>query len=157
MRPKSPQTICSPTAAANTARTAQVASPSVRLLEATNSNNGVSSNSFQARQHHPHTTNQWCFSALLQCRPLHSPCSKRNLIQATCPTTDTNDKMNWLMDHPHTCPNAIIRFHASDMILKTTVDAAHLVSPKARSRAAAHRAGTTTTVSMAPSTSYARP
>ncbi len=42
------------------------------------------------------------------------------------------------MDHLHTHPNAVIRFHASDMILKTTVDAACLVLPKARSRAAAH-------------------
>jgi hypothetical protein len=54
------------------------------------------------------------------------------------PTTDTNNSSNWLMDHLHTCPNAAISFHASDMILKTTVDAACLVLPKARSRAAAH-------------------
>jgi hypothetical protein len=42
------------------------------------------------------------------------------------------------MDYLHTYPNAVIRFHASDMILKTTVDAAYLVSPKACSQAAAH-------------------
>jgi hypothetical protein len=58
--------------------------------------------------------------------------------EQSAPTTDTNDKTNWLMDCPHTYPNAVILFHASDMILKTTVDAAYLVSPKARSRAAAH-------------------
>jgi hypothetical protein len=57
--------------------------------------------------------------------------------QAT-PTTDTDDSANWLMDYLHTYPNAVLRFHASDMILKTTVDAAYLVLPKARSRAAAH-------------------
>jgi hypothetical protein len=42
------------------------------------------------------------------------------------------------MDYLHTYPNAVIRFYASDMILKTTSDAAYLVLPKARSRAAAH-------------------
>ena len=42
------------------------------------------------------------------------------------------------MDYLHTYPNAVIRFHASDMILKTTVDTAYLVLPKAHSRAAAH-------------------
>jgi hypothetical protein len=58
--------------------------------------------------------------------------------EQSAPATDTNDKTNWLMDYLHTCPNTVIRFHASDMILKTTVDAAYLVLPKARSRAAAH-------------------
>jgi hypothetical protein len=58
--------------------------------------------------------------------------------QQSAPTTDTNDSSNWLMDYLHTYPNAVIRFHASDMILKTTVDAACLVLPKARSHAAAH-------------------
>jgi hypothetical protein len=56
----------------------------------------------------------------------------------SAPTTDTNDSSNWLMDHLHTYPNAAIRFHASDMILKTTVDAACVVLPEACSRAAAH-------------------
>jgi hypothetical protein len=58
--------------------------------------------------------------------------------EQSAPTTDTNEKTNWLMDYLHTYPNAVIRFHASDMILKTTVDAAYLVLPNARSRAAAH-------------------
>jgi hypothetical protein len=58
--------------------------------------------------------------------------------EQSAPTTDTNDSSNWLMDCLHTYPNAVLRFHASDMILKTTVDAACLVLPKARSRAAAH-------------------
>jgi hypothetical protein len=43
-----------------------------------------------------------------------------------------------LMDYLHTYPNAVIRYHASDMILKITSDAAYLVQPKARSRAAVH-------------------
>ena len=41
------------------------------------------------------------------------------------------------MDYLHTKPNAAIRYHASDMILKVVSDAAFLVLPKARSRAAA--------------------
>jgi hypothetical protein len=43
-----------------------------------------------------------------------------------------------LMDYLHTYSNGIIRYHASDMILKITSDAAYLVQPRARSRAAAH-------------------
>ena len=35
-----------------------------------------------------------------------------------------------------TYPNHILRFHASDMILEIESDAAYLVLPKARSRAA---------------------
>jgi hypothetical protein len=58
--------------------------------------------------------------------------------EQSAPTTDTEDSSNWLMDYLHTYPNAVLRFYASDMILKTTVDAAYLVLPKARSRASAH-------------------
>jgi hypothetical protein len=54
------------------------------------------------------------------------------------PTTDTIPKTDMLMDYLHTYPNAVIRYHASDMILKITSDAAYLVQPKARSRAAIH-------------------
>ena len=43
-----------------------------------------------------------------------------------------------LMDYLHTYPNGVIRYHASDMILKIESDAAYLVQPKARSRAAVH-------------------
>ena len=42
------------------------------------------------------------------------------------------------MDYLHTYPHAVIRYYASDMILKITSDAAYLVQPKARSRAAVH-------------------
>jgi hypothetical protein len=42
------------------------------------------------------------------------------------------------MNYLHTYPNAVIGYHASDMILKITSDAAYLVQPKARSRAAVH-------------------
>ena len=39
-----------------------------------------------------------------------------------------------LFDYLNTYPNAIIRFHASDMKLYIDSDAAYLVAPKARSR-----------------------
>ena len=41
------------------------------------------------------------------------------------------------MDYLHTNPNAAIRYHASNMIFKFVSDAALLVLPKSRSRAAA--------------------
>ena len=41
-----------------------------------------------------------------------------------------------LMDYLHTNPHAAILYHASDMILKVVSDAAFLILPKARSRAA---------------------
>ena len=37
------------------------------------------------------------------------------------------------MDYLHTHPDAVVRFHASDMILYIESDAAYLVLPKARS------------------------
>jgi hypothetical protein len=54
------------------------------------------------------------------------------------PTTKTIERTNMLMDYLHNYPNAVIQYYASDMLLKTTVDAAYLVLPKARSSAAAH-------------------
>jgi hypothetical protein len=54
------------------------------------------------------------------------------------PTTVTTDRTTMLMDYLHTYPNAVVRFYASDMILKITSDAAYLVQPKARSRVAVH-------------------
>ena len=69
------------------------------------------------------------------------PCIKPALneigtVQAS-PTTDTNDKVQMLMDYLHDHPDGVLRFHASDMILQLEADAAYLVLPKARSRAAA--------------------
>ena len=40
------------------------------------------------------------------------------------------------MDYVSTYPNPILRFYASDMVLTSKSDAAYLVLPKARSRAA---------------------
>jgi hypothetical protein len=54
------------------------------------------------------------------------------------PTTNTRDKTDMLMDYLHTYPNAVICFHASNMILKICSDAAYLVLPKAKSRDVVH-------------------
>jgi hypothetical protein len=54
------------------------------------------------------------------------------------PTTLTTERTKMLMDYLHTYPEGVIRYYASDMILKTSTDAAYLVQPKARSRVAAH-------------------
>ena len=43
-----------------------------------------------------------------------------------------------LMDYLHTYPHGVLRYYAIDMVLKVTSDAAYLVQPKARSRAAMH-------------------
>jgi hypothetical protein len=52
--------------------------------------------------------------------------------------TDTVAQTTMLMDYLHTHPHGVLRYYASDMILKITSDAAYLVQPKARSCAAAH-------------------
>ena len=54
------------------------------------------------------------------------------------PTEETKNKCNRVLDYLACHPDAIIRFHASDMILHTDTDAAYLVLPKARSRIAAY-------------------
>lgn len=54
------------------------------------------------------------------------------------PTQKTQDACNMLLDYLATHPNATIRYHASDMVLAICSDAAYLVLPKARSRAAGH-------------------
>jgi hypothetical protein len=58
--------------------------------------------------------------------------------QQAKPTTDTIAITDMLMDYLYNYPDAIIRYYASDMLLKITSDAAYLVQPKARSRAAVH-------------------
>ena len=54
------------------------------------------------------------------------------------PTTDTVKKTSMLMDYLHTFSNAKLRFYAGDMQLHIESDAAYLVLPGARSRAAGH-------------------
>ena len=48
-------------------------------------------------------------------------------------TTNTESKCAKLMDYLHTHPNAVVRFHAIDMILYIKSDAYYLFLPKARS------------------------
>jgi hypothetical protein len=52
------------------------------------------------------------------------------------PTPSTEPACSWTF--LHTYPHGVLRYYENDMILKITSDAAYLVQPKARSRAAAH-------------------
>jgi hypothetical protein len=54
------------------------------------------------------------------------------------PTEHTEAACNMLLDYLATHPDAKIRYHASDMVLAVCSDAAYLVLPNARSRAAGH-------------------
>ena len=54
------------------------------------------------------------------------------------PTQQTRIATNMLMDYMYTHPNATIRFYKSDMQLHVDTDAAYLVAPKAKSRAAGY-------------------
>ena len=54
------------------------------------------------------------------------------------PTDHTKKACDMLLDYLSTHPDATIRYHASDMILAVCSDAAYLVLPNARSRAAGH-------------------
>ena len=72
------------------------------------------------------------------CDPCILPALNEIASEQASPTTDTITKTDMLMDYLHTYPNAVLRYYASDMILKITSDAAYLVQPKARSRAAVH-------------------
>ena len=56
--------------------------------------------------------------------------------QQSTATTNTTKKCAKLMDYLHTHPNAVVRFHASNMILYIDSDAAYLVLPQAHSRVA---------------------
>ena len=54
------------------------------------------------------------------------------------PTETTKAACDMLLDYLATHPDAAIRYHASDMVLAVCSDAAYLVLPNARSRAAGH-------------------
>ncbi|KAI2492390.1 Reverse transcriptase (RNA-dependent DNA polymerase) [Fragilaria crotonensis] len=54
------------------------------------------------------------------------------------PTEHTNKACDMLLDYLSTHPDATIRYHASDMVLAVCSDAAYLVLPNARSRAAGY-------------------
>ena len=54
--------------------------------------------------------------------------------QQSAPTEHTKQIVSKLLDYMYTYPEAIIRYHKSDMCLHVDSDAAFLVLPKARSR-----------------------
>ena len=56
----------------------------------------------------------------------------------TNPTEKTKERVLQFLDYMATHPNAIIRFHKSDMVLNVHSDASYLSAPKARSRAAGY-------------------
>ena len=53
-------------------------------------------------------------------------------------TVATLKAVTQLLNYAATHPDAVVRFHRSDMALKTESDAAYLIAPKARSRAAGY-------------------
>jgi hypothetical protein len=56
--------------------------------------------------------------------------------QQKAPTIKTMEAVNHLLDYCHTHPDAVTRFHSSDMILHVESDASYLSEPDAKSRAA---------------------
>ena len=54
--------------------------------------------------------------------------------QQAAPTENTMKRINHFLDYMWTHPDAVIRYHASDMILNVHSDASYLSAPKARSR-----------------------
>ena len=58
--------------------------------------------------------------------------------QQSKPTAHTITKCNRLLDYAATYPNAVIRYHASNMILHCETDAAYLVLPKSCGRITGH-------------------
>jgi hypothetical protein len=58
------------------------------------------------------------------CDPCILPALNEIASEQASPTTETIARTHMLMDYLHTYPNGIIRYYASDMILKTTSDAA---------------------------------
>jgi hypothetical protein len=70
--------------------------------------------------------------------PTMLPALNEIATQQAKPTINTLKKCRRLLDYCATYPNAILRFHASDMILHVDTDAAYLVLPGARSRIAGY-------------------
>ena len=66
------------------------------------------------------------------------PATNNILVTQSNPTSDTNKECAMLMDYAHIHPNAVIRYHTSDMRLYIDSDAAYLVMPKERSRGAGY-------------------
>ena len=70
--------------------------------------------------------------------PTILPACNEISTQQAKPTKTTMEACRMLLDYAATYPGAKIRYHASDMILYTSSDAAYLVLPNAKSRVAGH-------------------
>jgi len=85
---------------------------------------------------------QKCVGALLYYARAVDPCilPAINEIsgQQAKPTEQTMEACTMLLDYVAMYPDAIIRYHASDMVLHVDSDAAYLVLPNERSRYAGH-------------------
>ena len=54
------------------------------------------------------------------------------------PTEQHDKNVQQILDCMETNPDKVVRFHASDMILRADTDASYLTEPEARSRAAGY-------------------
>ena len=85
---------------------------------------------------------QSCTGSLLFYSRAVDPCMLVALneiaTQQAKPTEATRNKLCHLLDYVAKHPNAVIRYHKSDMVLHVDSDAAYLVLPEARSRMASH-------------------
>jgi hypothetical protein len=85
---------------------------------------------------------QWINGTFMCCGRSVEPCILISLkdiaTEQAAPTADAISKTDTLVDCPRMHPNAVIRHHASNTILKSSTDAACSVLPKAQSHAALH-------------------
>eukprot|EP00957_Ditylum_brightwellii_P144970 11041965-Ditylum_brightwellii.AAC.1 len=59
-------------------------------------------------------------------------------MQQAAPTVKTAEGITRLLNYCATYPNAVVRFHASDMILHVHSDASYLTALEGHSRASQH-------------------
>ena len=69
---------------------------------------------------------------------MYATYDKRGFVAASQTDRNKNKKAIMLVYYMHTYPDAISRYHASDMQLYIASDAVYLVLPKARSRGTRH-------------------
>ena len=83
--------------------------------------------------------------------PLMLPACNAIAVARTYGMKVTLDATIHLLDYATTYPNAILTYHASDMVLSIHSDASYLTAPKARSRAGGHHyLGNTPTIDGKP-------
>ena len=59
-------------------------------------------------------------------------------LQQAAPTENTMKKVNHFLDYMASNPDALVRFHASDMVLNYHSDASYLTATRGRSSAGEH-------------------